>query len=374
MNTFSSSTTKDLFFMQKALQLSLKNYLKTIPNPWVGCIIVKNDKIIGSGYHQGPGTQHAEVVALKKAKQPTQGATLYTTLEPCCHTGKTGPCSQLIIQHQIERVVIGVMDPDPRVCGKGIEILQKAGIKVCVGVLQEEITASLRPYLIHRTYERPLVWLKAAISIDGKIADSHSKSQWISSSPARIDAHFIRSQCQGIIIGKNTAIQDNPQLTVRLPNKEPLLPPIRIIYDAMATSASTTYLTDVTLAPTLFFVSHDCSQKRISELTKKGIEVVYSPLDPKTGKIDLLFSLRHLAQRGIMQVLLEGGSSLFSSFLNQTLIDKLSLYIGSKILGSQALSLFSHSQNFNIDACPQLIYRNTHVLDQTVRLDYDIEN
>ena len=237
--------------MQQALALANQARWHAPPNPWVGCVIVNNKTVIGKGFTQPPGQAHAEVCALREAQEKAQGATLYVTLEPCSHTGRTPPCTQAIIQAGIKKVVIAQMDPDQRVSGKGIIQLQEAGIEVYQGLCQEQAEISLTPYLYQRRTQLPYTLLKAAVSLDGRLAAVDGTSQWISSPEAREAAHLQRAASQAIVIGAKTALNDQPRLTVRHPTVHPRLAPLRVLLDAKGRVPTEGPLFDQTLAPTL---------------------------------------------------------------------------------------------------------------------------
>jgi diaminohydroxyphosphoribosylaminopyrimidine deaminase / 5-amino-6-(5-phosphoribosylamino)uracil reductase len=302
------SAEQQLFFMQRAVELGEQGRITAPPNPWVGCVLVKNNKIIGEGYHQRPGTPHAEVNALQNTSENPKGATAYVTLEPCAHQGRVPPCYKALIEAGIKQVVIPFEDPDPHVSGKGIEGLQKAGIEVVIGVGKELCEESLAPYLHHRRTGRPLVHLKIACSLDGKYAAKDGTSQWITNDEARQDAHLLRAQSQAILVGHKTAEQDRPSLTVRYPNVK--ASPLRVV------------LAD-------------------SPLTKEG------PLfDPSLGETLVLSGknlphvLDDLGQRGVLQLFVEGGGEIWTSFLRERLVQRLTLYQGNLMLGGEGKPIF----------------------------------
>lgn len=302
----------DRRWMEMAIAEGLKGRLDAPPNPWVGCILVKNGQIFGLGHHPECGLPHAEVYALREAGQNARGATAYVTLEPCVHTGRTLPCVHALIEAGVARVVVGVEDPDPKVSGSGIAALKIAGIKVTVGVEREAVELSLAPYLHHRRTGRPFVIAKTALSIDGRAAASDKTSQWISCEAARRDAHEMRAESQAILIGAGTAVKDSPQLTVRQVNKLPKKQPLRVLLDPNGKVPHDSPLYDLDLAPTLVF-----SEK----------------MEPE--KI-----LSILGEKGVIQLLIEGGPTTITQFLQQHLIDRLIVYTGPCLLGSDGLPGF----------------------------------
>jgi len=350
--------------MQRAITLGERGRITAPPNPWVGCVIVKDNKIIGEGFHHAAGTPHAEVHALDQAGALAAGATAYVTLEPCSHHGRTPPCAEALIQAKIAHVVVAVEDPDQKVRGKGIEMLRAAGIEVSIGVAAEEATASLLPYLHHRRTGRPYCWVKSAISLDGRIAADDRSSQWITGPEARADVHRLRAESQAILIGVGTAIHDSPTLTVRDCETRPPNPPLRVVLDARGTLPATGPLFESTLAPTLLFTATDPHP-----WTDTGVMVKQVACDDK-GHLDVMSILEQLGSMDILQVLVEGGSKLYTSFLKQNLVDHITLYMGPRILGSQGLPLFSDYPIATIDDAPVLHLERVQRFGQTVRMDY----
>jgi diaminohydroxyphosphoribosylaminopyrimidine deaminase/5-amino-6-(5-phosphoribosylamino)uracil reductase len=261
------SENLDEQWMRRALDLAKQARLIAPPNPWVGCVIVKDGKILGEGFTQSPGNSHAEIQALKQAQEKSQGSTLYVTLEPYPHHGRTPPCTEAILKAGVTRVVIATMDPDDHVQGQGIKVLWQAGVQVSYGCLQEEASRLLEPYLFQRTFKRPFIIGKAAISVDGRIAALDGSSQWISTKEARIDAHRLRAESQAIIVGKQTALQDTPSLTVREVEPPPK-PPLRVI---LTSDGKVPPLKS--LSPTLIFSTVSCSNqvKRVQIRVKRRV-------------------------------------------------------------------------------------------------------
>lgn len=358
MSTFTTQLEQDTYWMEKAFQLSLKGRLTSAPNPWVGCIIVKNNLCVGSGFHEKAGRPHAEVVALAEAKEQAQDATAYITLEPCPNYGRTPPCSLALIRAKIKRVVIGIRDPDPQVAGKGIEALKKHGIEVEEGILSVKIRDNLKPYLHHRSQAMPYCIAKAAVSLDGKLAACDHTSQWISSEEARLHTHQLRASCQAILIGLQTAIKDRPRLTVRteMPN---VTKPLRVVLDTYGQLPVKGPLFDTQLAPTLIATSQKTDVSIIRKWEAAGVQVKQYPI--KDGHVDIKAILHDLAIMGVLQVLVEGGNQVYTSLLEANLINEFYLYIGNCILGSSPFHLFSdlkvptiaQSQRWHIKAVQQ---------------------
>ena len=340
--------------MRWAIRLGEKGRLSAPPNPWVGCVLVKEGEILGEGYHIAPGHPHAEVVALEKAGPLAKGCTAYVSLEPCPHHGRTPPCVAALVNAGIKKVVIPFADPDPRVSGEGIKALQKAGIPVVTGVAKEEAEQSLRPYLYHRRTQTPFCVLKSAMSIDGRTAAKDGTSKWISSDEARRDVHILRAQSQAVLVGSETARQDKPQLTVRaLEARQPL----RVLIDSEGKVPPEGPLFDPDLAPTLVFTTRQ-------KWEKEGIEVIELP------EVALEAILEELGKRGIMQLLVEGGSSLHAAFLKEKRAHRFCLYIGNCLLGTHGSPLIPELQVSTIEEAPRWELEDIRRFGSSVRLDY----
>ncbi|CUI16473.1 diaminohydroxyphosphoribosylaminopyrimidine deaminase / 5-amino-6-(5-phosphoribosylamino)uracil reductase [Candidatus Protochlamydia naegleriophila] len=355
-------------FMQQALVLAEKARFQAPPNPWVGCVIVKDQQIIGQGYTSLPGQAHAEVKALHEAGEKAQDAALYVTLEPCSHFGRTPPCVEAIIRAGIKQVYIAQEDPDPRVQGKGIQRLQEAGIQVFTGLCEEEARLSLTPYLYQRRTRLPYTVIKIAASADGRTAAADGTSQWITSPEARLDGHFQRAQSQAIIVGAGTALIDTPNLTVRHPLVHLPQQPLRVILDGNGRVPAEGPLFDLSLAQTLVLTSHSSSIRQ-KEWENRGAEVVLISAD-RDGRLDLKDAWNLLGSRGILQVLIEGGSTLQTNLFKTQLVNRLSLYLGALLLGSQGLPLFSEKIATLKQAYP-LSLKSIKQLGDSVRIDYD---
>lgn len=313
------------FFMEQAIALGEKGRLTAPPNPWVGAVVVREGKVVGSGFHRALGEPHAEVHALKEAQALSQGSTVYVTLEPCAHFGHTPPCVNALIHAKVKRVVIPFLDPNPLVNGKGVAALKEAGIEVMIGVGEEKARRSLAPYLHFHQKKRPFCLIKAALSLDGRIAAADGTSQWITGEEARADAHLLRARSQAILIGSKTALRDRPRLTVR--THQVVKQPLRVILDSQGSVPS---FFDAKEAPVLFFTTEKCAEKRREEWQKAGYEVVVL-----TDKIALAKVLDILARRNVLQLLVEGGTEVHSSFVREQVADRLMLYFGNTLLGSK---------------------------------------
>ncbi len=350
----SETKEQQLFFMRWAIQLGEKGRLTAPPNPWVGCVLVKEGEILGEGHHIAPGHPHAETVALEKADKLARGATAYVSLEPCSHHGRTPPCVHALIEAGVKKVVIPFLDPDPQVAGTGVKALEAAGIEVVLGVAKEEAERSLEPYLHHRRTKRPYCVLKSAMSIDGRTAATDSTSKWITSEEARHDVHLLRAQSQAILIGSETARLDRPKLTVRGYDADS---PLRVLIDSEGKVPPEGPLFDTTLAPTLVFTTDP-------KWKKEGVEVMCLP------KITLERVLEELGRRHVMQLLVEGGSTLHSAFIKEGLAHRFCLYIGDCLLGSNGKPLLPNLEVASIEEAPRWSLVSVSRLNDSVRLDY----
>lgn len=369
-----NSPSTDLMMMERAFQLSKQARLISPPNPWVGSVITNNGQIVGEGYTQPPGSAHAEVVALSQAAGRAKGGTLYCTLEPCSHFGRTPPCVNAIIKAGISRVVIGIQDPDKQVQGQGIATLRAANIEVVTGLYADSISELLAPYLHHRRTGRPYCLLKAATSIDGRIAAQDGSSQWITSSKSRLDSFQLRAESQAILIGAGTARADLPSLTVRDIPQLPLSPPLRVVLDPKGTLQPQGPLFDVSLAPTLIVTTASCPGRVKEAWQQYGVQVETVATGQNPVGLDLDEILVLLGKRGILQVMVEGGSHVLGAFLEERRFQHLVVYIGGRILGSDALPLFTTQSIVSLQEAPELILVGVTPLDNDIRLDYLFES
>jgi len=316
--------------MRMALRLARRGQGMTSPNPMVGAVIVKDNRIIGRGYHHRFGEKHAEINAIESAREDIAGSTLYVNLEPCCHQGKTPPCVDAVIQHNISRVVIGMFDPNPQVNGKSVEILQQHGIETTVGVLEEASRSLNEAHTKYSTTGLPLVTVKLAQTVDGRIATSTGNSQWISSAESLNLAHQLRAASDAVMVGSGTILADDPRLTVRLVRGRN---PTRIVLDSrLRTPLTAKVLTEQDIAPTVIATTTRASEKKVARLRDMGIEISVIKED-RRGEIDAVQLLRTLGQRGIASVLVEGGSRVVTSLLRLKLVDRLVIIIAPSILG-----------------------------------------
>ena len=317
-------------YMKQALKLARKGLGKTSPNPMVGAVIVINDRIISQGYHQRYGGNHAEVNAFQNARENLNGATLYVTLEPCSYYGKTPPCVDAIIHNHIGRVIIGALDPNPQVNGRGVSILNQHGIETKVGVMEAECRDLNEAHFKFVTTGLPLVTLKFAQTLDGRIATATGDSRWISSDKFRRLAHQLRATHDAVMVGIDTVLADNPQLTVRLVKGRN---PTRVILDSkLRIPLDAEVVKNKEVASTIIATTPHADEKKLSRLREMGIEVLVVKED-KNGEVDLRHLLSTLGKREISSVLVEGGAGVITSLLHQNLADKLVVAIAPKIMG-----------------------------------------
>lgn len=361
-----SATDLDSKMMRTALLLGEQVRSRTAPNPWVGCVIAQGDVIVGEGQTEPPGGRHAEIVALENAGGCAEGATVYVTLEPCDHYGRTPPCTDALIEAKVARVVIGLTDPDPQVRGQGIETLRAAGIQVDTGIQSEFCFMSLEPYLKHRLTGFPFCILKTAISIDGRIAARDGSSQWISCDDARDDVHMWRDECQAIIVGSGTAMADKPRLTVHRVERTSHKPPLRVLLDRRGRTPATGPLFDTSEAPTLVCTSHEAKESRIKQWEKAGAQVGVV----NDGQPFLLTVLQNLGEMGVIQAFVEGGPTLHTEWINHGLCDKLLVYVGPKLLGKHGKPFYLESEINAVDDGPKFYLQHCGKVGQTGVLEY----
>ncbi len=315
---------KSIFFMEKALRLAEKGQSWTSPNPMVGAVIVKNNKTIGEGYHRQYGQAHAEIEALKSTHKDASGSTMYVTLEPCCHTGKTPPCVESLIQAKIKKVVCSHLDPNPLVAGKGIEMLRSHGIQVETDIMNEEAMKLNENFITFHTKKRPFIAVKFACSLDGKIATSTGDSKWITNKRARSYARKLRSNYQAILVGRNTVLQDNPHLGCRDSRYKD---PIRIVLDSQLHIPLDYQIyrdSNVIVATT-----RKATQKKLDELHKRGIKTLI--FDDHFIPIEKLVS--RLWQLNVVSIFVEGGSEVIGSFIDKKLVDKVYIFQAPILIG-----------------------------------------
>lgn len=317
-------------YMREALRAAENARGRTSPNPMVGAVIVRGGRIVATGWHREAGTPHAEVHALRMAGELAKGATLYVTLEPCAHYGRTGPCAKAVVEAGIARVVIALKDPNPLVAGKGIAILEEAGIEVRCGVLAREAARLNEAFLKWIETGLPLVAMKTAMSLDGKIATYTGASQWITGPEARQRVHEYRDVYDGILAGIGTVLADNPSLTARLP--EGGKNPVRIIADSMARMPLEAKILTDGAARTIIAVTEEAPAHRVEALKAAGAEIIVAGPGPQ---VDMALLMKKLGEQEITSVFVEGGGTVNFSMLKAGLVDKVYAFVAPKIIGGR---------------------------------------
>ena len=318
----------DEIFMAEALKIARNAEGRTSPNPMVGAVIVQGGRIIAEGWHRKAGTPHAEIHALNMAGALAENSTMYVTLEPCSHFGRTPPCANRIVDAKVSRVVVAMTDPNPLVAGRGIEILRSAGISVDVGVLESDARKLNEVFIKYITQKVPFVTAKFACSLDGKISTATGESQWISCEESRAYTHRLRDLNDAIMVGIGTVLADNPSLTARIPDGKN---PARIIVDSNArTPLDAKILTDK-LAPTIIAVAETAPPEKVTALKNLGAEIITAG----DTQVDLKILMRELAAREITSILLEGGGTLNFFMIRAGLVDKVMAFVAPKIIGGK---------------------------------------
>jgi diaminohydroxyphosphoribosylaminopyrimidine deaminase/5-amino-6-(5-phosphoribosylamino)uracil reductase len=326
----------DRAYLERALRLAERGRGIVSPNPMVGAVVVRDERVVGEGFHRGPGTAHAEIEAIARAGELARGAVLYSSLEPCDHFGRTGPCTQAIVEAGVTRVVSAMTDPNPVVDGRGHARLRAAGILVESGQLAEEAERLNEAYVKHMRTGLPFVTWKMAASLDGKVAARDGSSRWITGDAARRDVHRLRGAADAIVVGAGTALADDPSLTVRDPAYEGR-PPLRVLVDARGRvpAAGDLFTRE---APTLVATTDAAPLERREAWREAGAEVV--ALEPEGGqpegeRVPLDALLRHLGKRDVQSVLLEGGPTLAWSAVDAGVVDKVVVYLAAKLIGGE---------------------------------------
>ncbi|UNK48937.1 bifunctional diaminohydroxyphosphoribosylaminopyrimidine deaminase/5-amino-6-(5-phosphoribosylamino)uracil reductase RibD [Lysobacter sp. S4-A87] len=325
-------TATDHAMMAQALRLAERGAYTTKPNPMVGCVIAHGDEIVGEGWHQRAGEPHAEVFALRAAGERARGATAYVTLEPCAHTGRTGPCAEALIAAGVTRVVAAMRDPFPQVDGAGFERLKAAGIAVDSGLMETQARALNRGFLSRVERGRPWLRVKLATSLDGRSALASGESKWISGEASRLDVQHWRARAGAIVTGAGTVLADDPALTVRLEDDTPFIAPLRVVLDPGLATVARGRVREGD-APTLYIHAPDAKPPR-------GIQAQLAAVTVRDGRFDLEAVLRLLAERGVNEIQLEAGATLAGAFLAARLVDEVLLYVAPVLLGERARPLF----------------------------------
>lgn len=318
-------------FMRRALRLAKKGYGRTSPNPAVGAVLVKKGKIVGEGYHRKAGDAHAEVNAIRAAGKEARGADLYITLEPCSHYGKTPPCADAVVKAGIKKAFIAMIDPNPQVAGKGIKILESAGIEVKTGALEKEAKTLNEAFIKHITRGLPFVTLKAASTLDGRIATKTGESKWITGEAARKYVHRMRDCSDAIMVGIGTIKKDDPSLTTRLEGKKGK-DPVRIVVDEkLDISPRARVVNGKSKAPLIVATTDRAAKEKMRALENLGVKVIVFPsLD---GMVPLKPLMKKLGHMGINSLIIEGGSEVHASALKEGIVDKIAIFYAPKIMG-----------------------------------------
>lgn len=318
----------DIELMNRAMTLAQKGRGKTLPNPMVGAVIVKNGNVVGEGYHRGPGKPHAEVEAIKRAGRTSRGSTLYVNLEPCCHTGRTGPCTEAIAAAGIRKVIYAITDPYPPVNGKGAGELRKAGVEVSNGILSKEAARLNDVYFGLVKNQRPYVILKLAQSLDGRIATENGESKWISSEKSRKFVHELRAESDAVLIGAGTLRKDNPELTTRLVRGKN---PYRIIVTGTMDLPEESYL--IKQNNDLKTIIATCAERKTGKLNFSSKLTYWKVNKDSANRIDISDLLSKAKDFGLNSILVEGGAQIATSFLKAKLVDKLIFVTAPVIIG-----------------------------------------
>jgi len=326
-------TDDDERFMRRALALAERARGLTSPNPLVGAVVVRDGEVVGEGFHAAAGRPHAEIEALAAAGEAARGATLYVTLEPCVHQGRTPPCAPVVVLSGVRRVVVAATDPNPAVAGRGVAALRAAGLEVRAGVLEVEAARQNRAFFTAMRLGRPHVTLKAAMTLDGKIADVHGASQWITGEPARREAHRLRAESDAVLVGVGTVLRDDPRLTVRLDRPWPR-EPYRVVLDSRArTPATAALISAATPRRSVVVVGAGAPGERVRALEAAGATVVR--VAERGERVDPAAVLAALHAWEVRAVLVEGGSEVHASFIEAGLVDRVAVFVAPRLLGGR---------------------------------------
>jgi diaminohydroxyphosphoribosylaminopyrimidine deaminase / 5-amino-6-(5-phosphoribosylamino)uracil reductase len=335
----------DAGHMRAALALARRGLGRTWPNPAVGCILVRGGRVVGRGWTQPGGRPHAETEALARAGEAARGATAYVTLEPCSHYGQTPPCADALTAAGVSRAVVAMEDPDPRVSGQGIDRLQRGGVAVALGLGESEAAEINAGFFLRIRENRPLVTLKLAMTLDGRIATRTGESRWITGEPARARAHLLRAQHDAVMVGSGTVLADDPLLNVRLPGLE-RHSPLRLVLDGrMRLPLTSALVVGARQTPTWLVTLEGGDRRRRRAFQDSGVEVIEVAAGQE-GAIDLKPMLQHLAERGLTRILAEGGARLAAALLREHLADRLAIFRAPSIIGGDGLPA---AEGFGLD-------------------------
>ncbi len=356
-------------FMDLAIELAEKGKGQTAPNPCVGAVITKENKILGKGYHKKYGGPHAEVEAIDDALSKghnLEGSTLWVTLEPCNHYGKTPPCTNAILRYKIKKVKIGTKDPNPNVCGGGAEYLRGNGVDVEIGICEDECRFLINDFITWNNKQRPYIYLKLAQTIDGKIASKSGDSKWISCEKSREMVHSLRERVDAILVGGNTFYKDNPKLTPRLTSKNKKDPYAIILTSNLPDPDANFYLLQKRPTKTIFFTTDTVSEEKIKRLQDRGVKIF--PLYKTAQGVNIEDGFKWLfSELNVYYVLCEGGGKLANTLLNSNLVDELFLFVAPIVIGDDsAISSFSGNDIGKISDAKRLSVRGVKIVDRDV--------
>ncbi len=359
--------------MQRALELGESGRRTAPPNPWVGCVLLRDGVVVGEGFHRRPGTPHAEAAALVAAGDRAHGATAVVTLEPCSHHGRTGPCADALADAGVARVVVALEDPDRHVAGRGIARLRARGIEVEVGPGPGAAAAarSLAPYLHHRRTGRAYCVVKAALSLDGRTAATDGSSRWITGPAARADAHELRADSQAVVVGAGTALADEPALTARDGAAPVERQPLRVVLDGRGRVRAAGPLFDTTLAPTLVLTTERAADGAVDAWRAAGAKVEVLPPAPSGPGVDLLATLDLLGGIGVLQAMVEGGATLQGALFREGLVDRIVAYVAPIVLGRDARPVLEWTGPAAITNAARWCLISATPLGDDVRLEYE---
>jgi diaminohydroxyphosphoribosylaminopyrimidine deaminase/5-amino-6-(5-phosphoribosylamino)uracil reductase len=349
----------DSFYMSMALELARKGIGHTSPNPHVGCVIVKNNRIISTGWHKKAGLPHAEAEALNKIGMKAKGSTLYVNLEPCCHWGKTPPCTEAIIKYGVKKVVYSMVDPNPKVNACGHKNLEKAGIKVIKGILEKQARQLNRFFIKNVTQKKPYIIMKAGMSLDGKMALSNGVSQWITGAESRANAQQIRLECDAIAAGIGTILKDDPYLDCRIDRTKKIK---KVVFDTHGRLPVDANIFKFSAPGDVYVFVKEMKASKIKILSKRGVNVI---IQDNKGAVDIKAAVDLLYTRGICSLAVEGGGTVHTSFLKQKLYDEARLYVSPIFIGNDGTAIIGNMNLKDLKNPPGL--KNV----ETIRLGRD---